>query len=71
VGRYETLAADFAQVCDRLKLRVELPHVNQSVHQDYRTYYSEHTRQLVAEHFAADIRLFGYTFDNTAEVGCK
>jgi hypothetical protein len=67
VGRYETLTSDFAQVCDHLQLQVELPHVNKSAHRDYRAYYSEHTRQLVAEHFAADISLFGYTFENSPE----
>lgn len=62
VGRYETLAQDFAQVCEKLKIVAQLPHVNKSVHYDYRAYYNARTRQLVAEHFAADIELFGYSF---------
>lgn len=63
VGRYETLAQDFAQVCQQVGLTVELPHLNSSRHSNYRAYYNERSRQMVAEHFATDIHLFGYTFD--------
>lgn len=63
VGRYETLPQDFAQVCRQLDITAQLPHVNRSAHHNYRAYYTERTGQLVAEHFAADINLFGYTFD--------
>ncbi len=62
VGRYESLAEDFAQVCDKLEIDVELPHVNKSSHRDYRAYYNAETRQLVADHFSADIDRFQYTF---------
>ena len=69
VGRYENLAPDFAHICRRLNIRGHLPHINGSGHRDYRTYYTARTRQWVAEHFAEDIALFGYTFDgiSTAE----
>jgi len=63
VGRYETLARDFAQIRDRFAIAVELPHVNRSAHQDYRDYYDANTRQLVAENFRADIELFRYEFE--------
>ncbi|MDE3088022.1 MAG: sulfotransferase family 2 domain-containing protein [Chloroflexota bacterium] len=63
IGRYETLAQDFNHVCRTLNITTELPHVNKSAHRDYRDYYDERTRQLVADHFAADIALFGYTFE--------
>ena len=65
VGRYETLAQDFAQVCRMLQLTAQLPHINRTRHHDYRAYYTERTRQLVAHHFAADIALFGYLFSST------
>lgn len=64
IGHYETLTQDFAQVCRRLNITVQLPHINRTNHRDYRTYYTERTRQLVADHFVADIALFGYTFGN-------
>ena len=67
VGHYETLAQDFAQVGQTLNITAQLPHVNRSTHHDYRAYYTARTRQLVAEHFAADIALFGYTFEYVQE----
>jgi hypothetical protein len=63
VGRYETLTQDFRQVCQRLKIEASLPHLNATAHRDYRTYYNERTKQLIAMHFQADVELFGYTFD--------
>jgi len=69
VGRYETLAQDFAQLCCKLNLVAQLPHVNKSAHRDYRAYYNERTQQMVADHFAADIELFGYTFDGISVAG--
>ncbi len=69
VGHYETLSSDFRQVCDRLKMEGSLPHLNATSHDDYRSYYNEHTRRFVAEHFSADVELFGYTFDGRMTAG--
>jgi hypothetical protein len=66
VGRFEHLAADFAQVCQRLNIAASLPHLNSSQHRDYRSYYNERTRRLVEDYCAADIELFGYTFEGVA-----
>jgi hypothetical protein len=63
IGRYERLNSDFNQICKKLNIQANLPHTNASVHRDYRTYYDEFTQKLVADHFAEDIDLFGYTFD--------
>lgn len=63
VGRYETLAADFARVCAKLKIQAALPHANVSDHRDYRTYYTPETREFVAKQFRRDIEMFGYDFD--------
>lgn len=63
VGHYETLADDFNQVCRQLKIEAKLPHINQSNHRDYRSYYNDRTQQLVANYFQADIELFGYQFE--------
>jgi hypothetical protein len=63
VGHYETLAADFANVCARLKIQAQLPHANVSEHRDYRTYYTPETREFVAKQFRRDIEIFGYDFD--------
>jgi len=63
VGRYERIAEDFNNVCNKLNIDATLPHINRSSHNDYRTYYDEKSRKLVEEHFIEDIELFGYTFD--------
>jgi hypothetical protein len=63
VGYYESLREDFDRVCRHLGIEAPLPHLNRSQHRDYRTYYDDHTRALVEEHFGSDIDLFGYTFD--------
>ncbi len=70
IGRYETLAEDFTLLCQLLRIKAQLPHLNKSVHCDYTTYYNHHTRQLVAEHFREDIELFGYTFDGYKMGAC-
>ncbi len=63
VGRYETLAQDFLRISQKLGIEVSLPHLNQTAHRDYRTYYNERTKRMIAEHFQADVELFRYTFD--------
>jgi hypothetical protein len=67
VGRYETLQADFDLIRRRLNLDISLPHLNQTGHRDYRTYYADGARERVAELWALDVANFGYDFDG--EVG--
>lgn len=63
VGRYETLAEDFATICDTIGIETPpLPHINRSEHNHYREYYDEATKQAIAEKYADDIALFGYSF---------
>jgi hypothetical protein len=67
VGRMETLNDDFAAICQAIGLKHHaLPHKNRSAHKDYRDYYTDETRELVAKAFAPDIEAFGYTFDGLA-----
>ena len=63
IGYYESLDADFNRVVQTLHIDASLPHLNKSNHSDYRTYYKDHTRELVAQIFAPDIERFGYTFE--------
>lgn len=67
VGRIETLERDFEEICERVGVDVILPHKNKSKHRDYREYYDDETRELVAQHFAPDIDAFGYCFDGIKE----
>ena len=66
IGTYENLERDFAYIGQKIGIDAVLPRVNQSRHNDYRTYYNARTRELVAHHFKQDIELFGYTFDGYA-----
>ena len=63
VGRYESLERDFAHICGRIGIAVDLPHANATAHRPYQEYYSDRTADLVARAFAEDIERFGYTFD--------
>lgn len=65
IGRYESLERDFGQVERALGLPVlPLPRSNPSAKKDYREFYTDRTRELVAERFARDIAHFGYTFED-------
>ncbi|PCI28602.1 MAG: sulfotransferase [SAR324 cluster bacterium] len=63
VGKFETLGADFQQVCRTLGIEAALPHLNNTKHRDYRSYYNDKTKKMVAEHFKEDIETFEYHFD--------
>jgi chondroitin 4-sulfotransferase 11 len=62
IGRYETLGDDFSRVCHRIGIAMPIPHMNGTERGPYRDYYTETTRNLVAEAFAQDIEAFGYSF---------
>lgn len=65
IGRYENLDEDFQTVCRRIGIPgPKLAHKRQARdRKKYQQYYTEETRKLVAEHFRADIEMFGYSFD--------
>ena len=63
VGRFEHLKRDTDIVFKNLGLEnVTIPHINTSDHKHYCSYYTEKTKQLVAERFTRDIKFFGYEF---------
>jgi chondroitin 4-sulfotransferase 11 len=64
VGKVENIEADFQHVCNELgiKRHVKLPHINKSVHGDYREYYNKNTQLIIAKVYEKDIERFGYTF---------
>jgi hypothetical protein len=61
-ARYESLSRDWDHICQRLGIDSALPSRMKSHHRPYREYYSNETRDMVAEIYAADIELFGYSF---------
>lgn len=63
VGRFENLGEDSQTVFSSLGLvGVSLPHKNSSKHKNYRTYYTDETREEVSKMYAKDIEFFGYEF---------
>ena len=63
IGRFETLAEDFATICGHIGIPTPpLPHVNSSEHRHYRDYYDDADRQFIAKTYAEDIERFGYSF---------
>jgi hypothetical protein len=63
VGRFERLQADFDTLCATVgRTSRPLPHLNRSERGEYRSYYDDETRDIVAEWFRSDVEAFGYTF---------
>lgn len=60
VGRYEQLQTDFQRVLAHLKIKAQLPHLNKSRADDYRTYYSPRLSAQLFEYYQDDIEMFGY-----------
>ena len=68
VGKYENLSCDISTVLKALRLENRpLPHVNKSQHKHYSEYYTEETKDLVAERYSRDINLFGYKFEGLSQ----
>ncbi len=68
IGYFENLEADYNVVREKLGTGEALQsrNVTRERHRDYRQYYSEETKRIVAEAYRKDIELFGYDFDNSS-----
>jgi hypothetical protein len=71
VGRFESVASDFAYVCRVLGLEATLPRENTTRHSDYRSYYDDRLAEEVGRFFAADVERFGYAFDDAARAAVR
>lgn len=74
VMRYETLAADFDALLSRLGCEgaVKLPRAkgaHRAKGRDYREFYTDETRTMVARRYRREIAYFGMTFDPPGEAG--
>ena len=65
VCRFENLKEDFKKLRETIGLPdIELPHIRKTSRPHYSTFYTEETKQLVAEKYKKDIELFGYEFED-------
>ncbi len=63
IGAYENLRGEMIRLCQHLSIKCgHIPHINKSEHKHYREYYNSETIEHVAEHFAPEIEMFGYSF---------
>lgn len=66
VGKIENLQNDWQTVCEKIGIpHQELQRRNATQHRHYQDYYDKNSRQLVARHWAREIELFDYRFDDT------
>ena len=67
IGYYENLEADFAFICRKLQLKATLLQANRNLsrEKDYREYYTDEARKIVAQVYADDLQVLGYAFDNS------
>jgi len=61
IGHVESLE-DFEALGEHLGIEGEFPVLNTSSHGEYRKYYTEKTREIVAELYASDVQRFDYQF---------
>jgi hypothetical protein len=63
IGKTEDFEQDVNFVCDKIGIqRQELPYEKKSDRKQYLHYYSNATKEIVAEKYAKDIEHFGYKF---------
>ena len=67
LGRFETLEEDFRRALGEIGLAFEheLPRAKAGIRKNgkhYRDYYDDHTRAVVGEWYAREIKLLGYSF---------
>ena len=69
IGAFEKLNEDFDLISTHLKLKDSfLPMTNESYlnekDRDYKQYYTDETKEIIANRFDLDIKMFGYEFEN-------
>jgi len=63
VGRFETLNEDFCYVCTQLGVDSSLPHEFRTKREHYSVYYDQKSRKQFSKLAKAEIKVFGYSFE--------
>ena len=63
VFKFEDMEASWKCICEKLQFDAKLPHLNKSTHSHYSTYYTDETKNLIAERCKLEIKLMGYKFE--------
>jgi len=64
IGKSENIQADFSYICGAIGIEnITLDKANVSKRGDYKTYYNEVTRQIVADQYHKDLEHFKYNFE--------
>jgi hypothetical protein len=64
IGCFETINSDFQEICQKLNVQAELPHLNKNTNNrtKFYEYYNSETKQMLYEYFQKDIDFFNYSF---------
>ena len=63
IARFETIDADWRYIANKIKVSPVLPHINKSVHKDYKTYYNDECIEIVSNIYKKDIEFLNYKFE--------
>jgi hypothetical protein len=62
IGRFENLEDDFDRICDRIGMKLKLPHSNAFERRHYREYYTSEDVLKVKSMYRRDLEYFKYEF---------
>jgi len=72
IARLESIDTDSAEILRRIGLPPEtLPRKKQTLRRHYSSFYTDETREFVAEQYAEDISTFGYSFEEQPHLGVR
>lgn len=60
--KFDRLNEGYKEVAETLNLERNLPHLNKTKQNNYKSFYDDETKEIIADWFKEDIELFGYTF---------
>jgi hypothetical protein len=63
IGYFENIEADFAYIAEKIGVENQLKKENSVKRKDYRLFYEEDTKKIVADVYEDDIQAFNYSFD--------